>query len=353
MSSSASSSLADPPAFAGNVNAAAVAERLRSCKRVLILTHTKPDGDAMGSALALARVLSAINIVPTVMLFPPVSQSLRGLASHNEYVIAPRDTEPAAMSPEVDCIVVVDTGSWSQLGPAAVLVRDCADKTIIIDHHVNGNPEIATTRLIDGTAPAACQLVAQIALHLLDLPSAAQLPIEIAEPLYLGIATDTGWFRHPSVMPQTLRLAADLLETGVNQNALYRRMEQNDRPQRLALAQRMLNNMQYVADGRGAIMVLTHNDFAESGAQLDETGGLIDFPLSVGNVQVAALLYEPEPGLTRISMRSKDGDTPVDVNRIAHSLGGGGHKHAAGARVARPAAGVLPTLIAAIEEALS
>ncbi|MCA9294579.1 MAG: DHH family phosphoesterase [Phycisphaerales bacterium] len=342
-----------PAAFLGNADAAAVVNRLRACSNVLILTHTKPDGDAFGSCLALARALRRVGVTATPVLYPPLSNALRGLAETDEIVLAAPEGPGQAMRGEPDCIVVVDTGSWSQLGPAAEFVRQRADQTIIIDHHINGNAEMASERLIDGAMPAACQIVADVVMRLLNVSSASALPTDVAEPIYLGIATDTGWFRHPSVLPSTMRLAADLLDAGVNQNALYQRTEQSDRPQRLLLAQRALNNLQYIAGGRAAVMVLRHTDFAESGANLDETGGLIDLPQAVGDVRVAALLYEPEAGLTRISMRSKAGDHPVDVNMIAHSFGGGGHKHAAGARVAKPASDVLPLLIKAIESALA
>lgn len=343
--------LEQSPTYLGNMSAADVAQCLRACKNVLVLTHTKPDGDALGSCLALVRSLRIAGVQACARVYPPVPHVFDDMAKPGEVTLASgqgQSRDAAAF----DRIVVVDTGSWSQIGPASEIVRGNPDRTIIIDHHVNGHAEMAQARLIDAAMPAACEIVAEVVKQLLDVRSAAALPIEVAEPIYLGIATDTGWFRHPSVLPSTMRLAADLLDAGVDQNALYQRTEQADRPSRLALAQRALASLQYFAKGSGAAMVLHHADFAASGSQLDETGGLIDLPLSVGAVRVAVLLYETEPGRTRISMRSKAGDHPVDVNRIAQQFGGGGHKHAAGARAEQPATDVLPILMEAIESAM-
>ena len=344
------SSVTGPNAYVGNASAHEVANRLAGAAQVLILTHTKPDGDAFGSALALARALRRVDVQVRVLFYPPVLASFFGLADEGEVEVA---TDDAMESGSEQTIVVVDTGSWSQLGPLAPLVRDRSADTIVIDHHVNGSRDMAETRLIDGQAPAACQLVADVVLALLDMPDPSHLPATIAQPLYLGLATDTGWFRHPSVLPSTMRLAADLLETGIDQNELYQRTEQADRPERLALAQRALASLTFIAQGRGAIMLLTQDDFRETGAQLSETGGLIDLPQSVGAVRVTVLLYEPEPGLTRLSMRSKAGPGAVDVNAIAQQFGGGGHRHAAGARIEKPAHEARLDITRAIEQALA
>jgi phosphoesterase RecJ-like protein len=117
-------------------------------------------------------------------------------------------------------VVIVDTGSWSQLHDYRPWIDAQHDKTALIDHHLSGNAEVSPRRLIDTGAAAACEIVAGLCVPLLGPGFARDLPREVAEPLYLGLATDTGWFRHSNVTPAVMRLAADLLEAGVDHERL-------------------------------------------------------------------------------------------------------------------------------------
>ena len=237
-----------------------------------------------------------------------------------------------------DRILIVDTGSWSQLDALAPLVKDHAAITAIVDHHLSGDAEIAERRLLATTAAAACEPIAELAQLVLGLVRPSDLPVSIARSLYLGLATDTGWFKYSNARPSTLRLAACLMEAGVDHAALQGLIELNEAPARLRVVARALSSLELLDRDRVAIMTLTTEDIHAAKAGPSDTGGLANYPLSIGTVRVAATITEVETSgtepATKISMRSKPGPNMVDVNEVAKTLGGGGHANAAGAKLA-------------------
>jgi hypothetical protein len=187
-----------------------------------------------------------------------------------------------------------------------------------------------------GAAGWTARLVAELARLVLNLDSISKLDRAIAQPLYLGNATDTGWFRHSNVTGDLLRVAASLVEAGAEPSTLYQLTEQQDRPQRLKLLACALHSMELSADSQLGIMTLTRADFSATGAEPSESGGFVDFPALVPTVLVVALLTETtdQHGAhqVKISFRSKSGPRAVDVNKVAQKFGGGGHFAAAGGR---------------------
>jgi phosphoesterase RecJ-like protein len=238
---------------------------------------------------------------------------------------------------------VVDTGSWSQLAEMRPVLQGHADRTVLIDHHLHGDADVAALRLIDPRCASATQALAPVCCLLagVEAPCSSRLPLPVARALYLGLATDTGWLRYSSVTPATLRLAADLLEAGVDHTALYRLIEQQDEPARWRLLGRALGTLELHgvrAPGDVAVMTLTAADFAATGASRNDTNGFADMVLTVASVEVSVVLTEqdPAPGegpVTKLSFRSKPGPNAVDVNALAQTLGGGGHARAAGGKV--------------------
>ena len=323
-----------PATWATNATLEQIASTLASEQRFVLLTHAKPDGDAIGSTLALARALRTMGKDVSLVYIAPWPERFRAVLGSTPVVHASAETFANPPFEEPDVIVVLDTGSRSQLDCACGYVEARADKAIIIDHHAHGDPELARTRHVDPTAAAACVLAAYL-IAALTGDAINSFPREVAEPLFLGCATDTGWFKHPNVSPRCLRLCADLLEAGANHDELFRTTEQNDPASRLLLMRRALDSLTFHDGRRIAVMTLTHADFEESGAGPDDSGGLIDLPKSVGEVRVSVLLTERD-GLTKASFRSKAGEGAVDVNAAAQSLNGGGHKHAAGAKIHAP-----------------
>lgn len=313
-----------------------VAADLKHAQRVVITTHAKPDGDAIGSTLGLHRALKAVGVESVVVYLGYFPERFEGVVGDDDRVLYDREEDGAPFDDErcagVDRVVICDTGARQQVASALGFLEGKGAMTTIIDHHRSGNAEMAAVRHIDSGASAACVLVAELCALLLDTP-ASRLDGAIAEPLYLGIATDTGWFRHTNTDPRTLRLAADLLACGVDADRLVRMSEYGDPPGRVELLRRALNQTRLFCDDRAAIMKLHAQDLVASGVEAGDTGGLVDVVRSVRTVEVVALLVELDDGRVKVSMRSKGGDDPVDVSALANAMGGGGHFHAAGARV--------------------
>lgn len=323
-----------------------IAAWLKPKRSVVVVTHGKPDGDALGSSLGLVRALniaaggsaggfSGVASRAEAWYAGPMPGWWKAVALDTKTRHIDANNHPPS-SVEPDAVVIVDTGSWSQLNDYRPWIDQQHDKSVLIDHHLSGNAEISPRRLIETGAAAACEIVAGLCVMLLGVESPADLPPEVAEPLYLGLATDTGWFRHSNVTPAVMRLAADLLETGIDHERLIEIVEFRDRVGRLRLLSRALNSMELHDDDRIAVMSLGEKDFEKAGAMPGDSGGFLDVVKSVETVRVGVLLTElktPDGVVTKLSMRSKGGAHFVDVNVIAKSLGGGGHAQAAGARL--------------------
>lgn len=341
-----------------------IAEWLKPKRRIVILTHVKPDGDAIGSTLALCRALNLSGFPAgnraEIWYFGPQPHWYAGLSKSTparicEHSAFPPPLPPGA-DPEPDAIVITDTGSWQQLEPAAQWLKARRDRVAIIDHHVQGDPAITDRRFIDTTAAAVAQPVAELARLLLRKDSLAQLPPEVAEPAYLGIMTDTGWFRHSNVTPRVMRVAADLIEAGINHSALLMMIEQTDRPARLMLLSRALATLRLDDQGRIASMMLTKKDFTECDASQGDAGGFADFGQGLETTRVTAMLSESDPDaqgrpVTKISLRSKNSADSPDVNQVARQFEGGGHVRAAGARIQAPITEAREMIVRALKAA--
>lgn len=304
-----------------------LAQRVRDAGSVALLTHRKPDGDAIGSVLALARALSGQCTVHS-HLVGPVGKSLLELAGETPLVIS--DNEPEV---DPDLVILVDTGSWVQVGPLSKWLKARRDRVIGLDHHPVGD-DIASERIIDPSAASCTMLVLQL-LEELGLKVDGDRH-GVGEAIFMGLATDTGWFRHSNADAACFKVASYLLERGVDRTRLYRLLEENASTGSLGLLARALGSLQYEFDGRCAIMHLTDQDFTSAGAQRVEVEGIVNQPLGISGVEASILLYADGDDVTKISLRSKPPVEPggrfINVSEIASAMGGGGHVHASGAR---------------------
>ncbi|MDX2130647.1 MAG: DHH family phosphoesterase [Planctomycetota bacterium] len=330
-------------AWTTSASLAEVSEFLRPRRRIVVTTHVKPDGDAIGSTLALVRALNhpgPWNPRPRAeaWYFGPPPAWLADIAGDTPHrVLAPNEAPPD--DPAIDAVCVLDTGSWAQLEQLRVFLASRSDMTAIVDHHMHGDADVARRRHIETGAAAACQPVAELCRLLLGADSLSALPRAVAEPLYLGLATDTGWFRHSNVSRAVMETAGELLAAGADSAHLHQVVEQRESPSRLRLLARALASLELFEHDRLAVMTLRRADYHETRAQPGESGGFVDFGQTLRTVLVTCLLTEAEPAeapggkgpLTKISLRSKP-DT-VDVNQVARAIGGGGHVQAAGARM--------------------
>ncbi|MBB6431461.1 DHH family phosphoesterase [Algisphaera agarilytica] len=330
---------------------------------IMVLTHAKPDGDAFGSVVSLVATLQKLGKTARGVFVPPVPEALGKL--HGAELADVWD-EGYSLPFEPELFVVVDTGAWSQVGPLRGFVEPHLDRTVILDHHLSGDIE-AQHRHVVGDAAAACEILAELIELLIpacvppqggpatgrrdtDIAGYTPLPQTIREALFVGIASDTGWFRFSNVRPQTHELAAKLIRQGVDHADLYSRLEQGERPEKLALLTRALQNMTFHAHGTAAVMVLRQQDFIDTGARPEETERLIDTPQMVGALQVFVVVTEAQTAdgqpQTRMSFRSKHttDDSAINVADLASRFGGGGHARAAGAKADRTVDEVLAEL---------
>lgn len=344
--------------YRSNIDLGRIPELLRGAGHVTVTTHAKPDPDAFGSVVALTAALRNIGVKADALLMPPVPAAFASLRGSD----IPALHTPSHRFPDGGLIVILDTGAWSQITPIREALTPRLDRTLIIDHHLAGDVP-AKHRYIDTTAAACCELVARVLDKLAENPGHKHPFIDptVADSIFVGIAADTGWFRFSNTTPVTHELAARLQRAGVDHASLYTLIEQTDRPEKLALLTRALGSLRYAAGGRAAVLTLREDDFARTGAMLEETERFVDIPQFVAAVQLVMLVTEtpaanrPDAGkpVTRVSFRSKPGPEAVDVNTLARRFGGGGHARAAGAKLDEPIDAAIGKLVAAIETAFA
>lgn len=314
-----------------------LARELRGAGRVLVTTHQKPDGDALGSVLAVVRACEAIGVAAEGWVVDPCEGNLRSFEGATRVShVHPR--RPELPGDAFDLAVVVDTGAWTQLEVIAPWLRARHDRVIGFDHHARGD-QVAARRVVDVGCGSCTALLARL-VDALGVPLAAGADERgrgsIAEALYMGLATDTGWFRFPNARAAEFALAARLLEAGVDKDAMYQQIEQSSRAERVELQGCALSSLEMIASGRIALMRLRADDFTETGAMLEETAGIVNIPMEIAAVRASILVVEDtQAGIIKLSFRSKPADDSgafIDVNELASRFGGGGHVHAAGAK---------------------
>lgn len=302
-------------------------EALAACRRVLVTTHVRPDGDALGSAASMVLGLRQRGIAAEVLLLSHLPTKYAFI--FRDLDIPFHDAEagwPEGMKlDDYDALVVVDTGTWSQLPGLKEKVEVYAKPKLVIDHHLT-QEDWADLKLVVTEAAAAGEIVAEL-LEIWEI----ELDARLATALFVAIATDTGWFQFSNTRPYTLRLAAMLMEAGVDTDRMYQLIYQNERKERVALQTRAMQAMELLLDGRLAVMRIWKKDFEETGANVPDTENLINIPLQIATVEVSILITEPRDfGPVRISLRSKG---QIDVARFAEQFGGGGHARASGLKI--------------------
>jgi phosphoesterase RecJ-like protein len=323
---------------AGKVPAKVLAA-LRKAGSLLVVTHARPDGDALGSMAALTRSARAAGKT-VAMLMPD------GVPMRYAFLFAaetPAGVERfAELAGRAELVVIVDTSVLGQLDGLDKHLPAVADKLVVIDHHAT--PGRLGGLLWNDPSAAACGVMLAELLEALGWP----MDLTTAEAMLTAIVSDTGWFQFANTDARCLRRAAALLEAGVAATGLYDRLFRNDRPQRLKLTARMLASLELHGEGQLAVMTIRKADFAAAGAKAEETENLINEALRIGSVEAAVLLTEVD-GMTRVSLRSR---RRIDVSAVAQRFGGGGHQRAAGFRSTEPLDAVKPRIVQAVIEEL-
>lgn len=301
---------------------------IRERNRYIITSHIRGDCDAIGSELALARVLKSLGKDVVIVNGDPVPEHIAFLDPEG-WVQAVGSTAPIESLRGYETLVVVDTSAWVQLGAMAEVVRNFAGVRIVIDHHMSSD-DMGAIVFKETEAEATGRLILELAEAL-----EVKLTPEIAMPLFTAIATDTGWFRFPSVTDKTFAATARLVAAGASPTAAFSLLYEQHSFPRLKLRGRILNHVQQECGGRLLWTYVTAQDFAECGAQQTDTEDSINMLLAVAGVEAAALFVELEPAATKVSLRSRRG---FDVRAVAEKFGGGGHKAAAGITLREPMA---------------
>jgi phosphoesterase RecJ-like protein len=296
-----------------------VAAELRDRDRFLLTAHEGPDGDALGSLLGLHKVLTGLGKDSVMFMAAkefPLPIEYRFLPLEEVFHEAPADMADRT-------VVFLDCGNIDRM-PVEWLTAGGND-VINIDHH-HDNTRFGDVNLVEVGASCTAEIVYDLALLL-----GARITPEIAAALYVGLITDTGKFMYENTNAHTHRVAADLIDAGVNVDDTYRRLYEHVPIEKLRLVSRALERIASYLDGKLVISYITMADYEATGAGEEMTEGLIDNLRSIEGVKVAAVirdLGDRGRSARKVSLRSSAGD--VDVSAIARQNGGGGHKRAAG-----------------------
>jgi len=319
---------------------ARIVDLLGGCRDLLVLTHARPDGDGLGSMAALAACAAAAGKAAHTLVPDRLPTRYRFLFPDEPPAGADRFAPLAARA---DLIVVLDTCAKAQLGTVASGVCEYAGKVAVIDHHATAD-RIGAVQWLDRSAAATGLMVAEI-IDALGWP----VSLAAAEALTTAVTTDTGWLRFANADARALHAVAKWIAAGVRPDVLYRRLFQNDRPQRLRLMARVLQSLELFCEGRLAAMVIRNRDFDETGAMREETENLVNEALRLATVETVVLLVE-NPDCVRVSLRSRDA---VNVARVAEAFGGGGHPRAAGIRLSGGVDDLKRRVVAACADAMN
>jgi len=305
-------------------------ELINKSKNILLTTHTRPDGDACGSLVAIFDSLTALGKNVKLILLSEVPEWYEFLFTEKVPILG-EDVSSEQLKKgqfaEHDLVMIIDTNSYSQLPQFDQYLKQNDKPVLVIDHHVT-NDGLGDIELIDNTAAATGLIV-------LDLLKYANWPItkKIAQALFVAVATDTGWFQFSNTDSRVHRSCAELIDAGANPAAIYHDLYQNFSYQRFKLMAAMLNTLELYLNGRYATQHLLQADFEQAGAAHKDTENLIDECRRISTVEVSALFVELKDGRLKCSLRSTG---TVDVCKIAQKFGGGGHKMAAGAHLPGP-----------------
>lgn len=292
-----------------------IAQKLKTLKSAVIFCHMRPDGDAIGSAMGLKRLLSACGVHCSVACESVIPEKFRFLPGTEEF------SAPADM--QAEAFIAVDSSDENRLGKYGELFAKAKKVKFNIDHHVS-NTRYADHNYVEDVA-ATCEIVVRLAEYLGGVRDALT-----ANYLMTGLSSDTGNFAHKNVTADTFRAAAHLAECGADINLIQYNMFKKQSRERARLFGETMAKIRYFAEGRIAVICVTQEDLKRTGASSDMTEGFIDFPLGVEGVEVAACLLETGDKRFKISLRSKG---KANVNEIAAVYGGGGHVLASGCMI--------------------
>jgi bifunctional oligoribonuclease and PAP phosphatase NrnA len=294
-----------------------IVDAIRSRQRFVLSSHSRPDGDSIGSQLAMGYALHEMGKTFDVVNADPAPGPLMQFPGVPDIRIAP------AVEGDFDAAIIMECGDLGRTGVKGL------DRFLVIniDHHP-GNTAYGSLNWFDASAAACGEMVFEL-VRALGVP----LTPDIATHIYLAILTDTGSFHYSNISPRTFDICRKCLEAGVDPLAVARNVYDSNNMGRLKLFGAVLSAMQIDQTGRIAIVYLDHEMAREAGGTYEDTEGLINLPLTVKEIQAVVFFKQDQGDQYRVSMRSK---SEIDIAAVAKQFGGGGHKNAAGCTVSGP-----------------
>ncbi len=290
-----------------SVSLSQTAEILKNNDKFLILTHAHPDGDTLGSGFGLCSALRKMGKKANVICSDEIPHKF-------EYLTVEGNEDF-----QIETIISVDVADENLLGS---LKENYADKVLLsIDHH-GTNTGFAENLYLEGDSAAACECIFNVIKEL-----GVEITPFIATCLYTGIATDTGCFKFSNTTPRTHMYAAELMSLGADYDEINRVMFEVKTKSRLEMERRVLNDIEYLCDGRCAIVTVTQKMIKETGCDSSDMDGIASLSRSIDGVQIGVTVREKSDGRWKISMRTFE---PYDAALLCSNFGGGGHKRAAG-----------------------
>lgn len=312
-----------------------IAEQIREADNFLVLSHVSPDGDALGSMLAMGELLDALG--KKVRLF-----NESGIPSRFQWLAPKREILRALPDEEPDTLVVLDCGSAERAGQLITPWLQ-TKKVFNLDHHL-GNPMFGTLNWVEQRASSVGEMVGMLAREL-GVPLVGLL----GEYVYLALISDTGDFCFNNTRPETLEMAAEILRLGLLPGPFHEQKQSTGTLNQLQMRGTVLKQARLHADGRISLISFSRELFEQTGTGPEDTEGLVNTVLYVQGVQVAISLREEDKGI-KFSLRSK-GSTNVQV--VAARFGGGGHRNAAGGTLLMDMDQAKATMIQAVTEELA
>lgn len=292
-----------------------------SANKIGITYHVSPDGDAVGSVLALINGLKTLNKKCYVISKEALSENLRFLVGAEE--VTGEVIEPTY---DTDVVIVLDCGNTDRI---CANLKDFTGVLLNIDHHLS-NDMYGTENYVDTNAAATAEIVYELLYLLgLDLSLANESNINIGTCLYTSLVTDTGTFRHSNVTFKTHEIASKLRKIGVNNTYIYESLFDNKDFTRIKILGKAINNMKLVLNDKVALIEIPKSFSEEFSVEIGDTSDIISYGLQIKGVEVTVLIKESDDG-AKASLRSKN---HIDVRKIAEIFGGGGHIRAAGLKI--------------------
>jgi phosphoesterase RecJ-like protein len=319
------------------------AEIVRSHERFLLVSHIRPDCDALGSELGMAGVLESLGKTVRIVNGQATPPNLAFIDPAKRIGVINQTVQPADLA-DIEVLMILDTSAWAQLGPMSDFIRAFGGKKVIVDHHVSED-DIGAEQFKNTQAEATGRLVVEAAEAL-----GVKLTPEMAMPLFAAVATDTGWFRFASTSAGTYQCAAKLIDAGASPAAIYAALYEQDTLGRMKLRGRILSRIESELGGRLAHTYVLKDDFKETGSLPSDTEDMVNFCLAIKGTDVAVIFVEQHGGGFKISFRSR---SAVDCSQLAEIFSGGGHKAAAGAFLKGPLTEVQPLVLDSVRKAMA